>query len=379
MSRNARRLVFIGAAVALVTAGHYLTSLHLHHAHDLYRRLYYLPIIFAGIWYGLRGGLVTSVLVSVVFLPHVIFQWHETPLTNAEQYLEIVLYITVGAVTGALSQKEARRREELAAANLTVEEAFGQLKEQSLALLKAEELLRRADRLAALGELSAGMAHEIRNPLGSIKGTAEIFRDGLGAGHKLQEFAQILVKETDRLDAILGHYLELARPKGADPGRAQPAAVLADLVRLTAARARRVGVELVSDVGDGVPPVAIPEDALRQVLLNLVLNSIQALASGGRITVAATAGTPERLKRPDTPGAPRVVRLSVTDDGPGVPPEDRAHVFDPFFTTKPGGTGLGLAICQRIVQGYRGVIDVEPATPNGARFVIELPVAEAEA
>jgi two-component system, NtrC family, sensor histidine kinase HydH len=379
MSQNARRLLFLGAAVALVTAGHYLTSLHLHHAHDIYRRLYYLPIIFAGFWYGLRGGLITSVLVSLVFLPHVIFQWHETPLSNAEQYLEMVLYVVVGAVTGALSQKEARRREQLAAANLKIEEAFGQLKEQSRALLKAEELLRRADRLAALGELSASMAHEIRNPLGSIKGTAEIFRDGLAPDHKLHEFAQILVKETDRLDAILGRYLGLARPKADDPGRARLGVVLAELLRLTAAPARRAGVDVVNEVTDAVPPVAIPADALRQVLLNLVLNSIQAMSSGGRITIAATAGAPVRVKRPDTPGAPRVVQVSVTDTGPGIPPEARDRIFDPFYTTKPGGTGLGLAICQRIVQGYRGVIDFEPATPTGARFIVELPVAEAEA
>jgi signal transduction histidine kinase len=371
MAQNTRRLVFITAAVALVTAGHYLTGLHLHWAHDIYRRLYYLPIIFAGFWFGLRGGLVTSVLVSLVFLPHVLFQWQETPWTNAEQFLEMVIYVIVGGVTGLLSQKEARRREELSAANL-------QLKEQSVALVKAEELLRRADRLAALGELSASMAHEIRNPLGSIKGTAEIFRDGLGADHKLHEFAQILVKETDRLDAIVSRGLEVARPAPADPGRAELAPVLGDLLRLTATLARRAGVEVVNEVGD-VPAVAIPADALRQVLLNLVLNAIQALARGGRVTIAASAGAPERLRRPDSPGAPRVVRLAVADDGPGIPPAARARIFDAFFTTKPGGTGLGLAICQRIVHGYRGAIEFEPATPHGARFVVELPVAGAEA
>jgi two-component system, NtrC family, sensor histidine kinase HydH len=368
MSQNTRRLVFITLAVALVTAGHYLTGLHLHWAHDIYRRLYYLPIIFAGFWFGLRGGLGTGVVVSLVFLPHVLFQWQETPLTNAEQFLEMLLYVTVGGVTGLLSQKEARRREELSAANL-------QLKEQSVALVKAEELLRRADRLAALGELSASMAHEIRNPLGSIKGTAEIFRDGLGAEHKLHEFAQILVKETDRLDAILGRYLDVARPAPADPGRADLAAVLADLVRLTSARARRAGVALVSEVPGGVPAAAIPEDALRQVLLNLVLNAIQALARGGQVTIAATAGEPQRLRRPDAPVPRRVVQLSVADNGPGIPPEEREHIFDPFYTTKPGGTGLGLAICQRIVQGYRGAIEFEPGRPTGARFIVELPVA----
>jgi signal transduction histidine kinase len=375
MSPNARRLAFLVAAVALVSAGHYLTGLHLHHAHDIYRRLYYLPIILAGIWYGLRGGLLTAGLVSLVFLPHVLFQWHETPLTNAEQFLEMVLYVVVGGVTGGLSQQEARRREQLKQANATLEEAYRQLKEQSLACLHAEELLRRADRLAALGELSAGMAHEIRNPLGSIKGTAEIFRDSLGAGHKLHEFTQILITETDRLDGILGRFLEFSRPRAPDPGRAEVAPAVADLLSLLGERARRARVEVVDDIGPGLPPVAITADALRQVLLNLALNAIQAMPEGGRLTIAARAGAPERLQRPESPGAPPVVHLSVADTGPGVPDDARGRVFDPFFTTKRGGTGLGLAICQRIVKGYRGSIELA-ATSTGARFALELPVAE---
>ncbi|HEY3355623.1 MAG TPA: ATP-binding protein, partial [Polyangia bacterium] len=239
--------------------------------------------------------------------------------------------------------------------------------------------LRRADRLAALGELSAGMAHEIRNPLGSIKGTAEIFRDSLGAAHKLHEFAQILIKETDRLDGILTQYLELARPKAPDPGRAELAPVVADLVSLLAERARRAGVQVVSELTPDLPAVAMPQDALRQVLLNLALNAVQAMPGGGRLTIGARAGAPERLKRPESPGAPAVVHLSVADTGPGIPADVRARIFDPFFTTKRGGTGLGLAICQRIMQGYRGTIDVEPAAPSGARFVMELPVAAAAA
>jgi signal transduction histidine kinase len=378
MSQNARRLLFLFVAVALVTAGHYTTSLHLHHMHDIYRRLYYLPIIFAGFWYGLRGGLATAIVVSLVFLPHVLFQWHETPLTNAEQFLEMLLYVVVGGVTGGLSQKEAQRREEVRRANAKLEEAYEKLKDQSLALVQAEELLRRADRLAALGELSAGMAHEIRNPLGSIKGTAEIFRDALGREHKLHEFAQILVKEADRLDGILTHYLEFARPKGFDPGRVEVAPVVNDLVGLLAERARRARITIAPELEPALPAVAMPADALRQVLLNLTLNAIQAMPEGGRVTITARAGTPERLQRPESPGAPAVVHLQVADTGPGVPVAARARIFDPFFTTKRGGTGLGLAICQRIMQGYRGTIALDPAGEAGARFLLELPVAAAE-
>ncbi|HEY3359316.1 MAG TPA: ATP-binding protein [Polyangia bacterium] len=378
MSQNTRRLLFLVASVTVVTLGHYVTSLHIHQAHDLYRRLYYLPIIFAGFWYGLRGGLVTSIVVALVFFPHVWFQWRETPFIRAEQYLEMLLYVIVGGLTGGLSQKEAQRREELHAANHKLEEAFAQLREQSLALVQAEEQLRRADRLAALGELSAGMAHEIRNPLGSIKGTAEIFRDSLPSEHKLHEFASILVKETDRLDGILTHFLEFARPKELNAGRSDPAAVVADVVGLARERARRAKVEVETQLDPGLPSVAMPGDALRQVTLNLVLNGIQAMSGTGRLVITAREGPPRRLERPEQPVAGRVVHLAVTDTGPGIPVEVQDRIFDPFFTTKRTGTGLGLAICQRIVLGYRGVIYFEPGEPSGARFVAELPVANGE-
>jgi signal transduction histidine kinase len=371
------RILFLIASVALVTAGHYMTGLHLHHVHDVFRRLYYLPIIFGGFWFGLRGGLITATVVSLVFLPHVMFQWQETPFANPEQYLEIMLYLVVGGVTGALSQMEMQRRVELRRANQKLEDAYHQLQEQSMSLVKAEEQLRLADRLATLGELSASMAHEIRNPLGGIKGAAEIFRDSLGAEHRLHEFAQILVKETDRLNEILTRFLDLARPKQADLGRADAQAVVDELLRLAGVQARRSHVEIAAQIEAGLAPMHIAPSALGQILLNLVLNAIQAMPGGGKITIAAHAGPAEKLRRADAPAFP-VAHISVMDTGPGVPPEARQRVFDPFYTTKKGGTGLGLAICQRIVRAFRGSIDLDPEAPAGACFVIELPFVPTE-
>jgi len=366
---NSRRIAFLAAAVLLVTAGHYLTSLSEHQVHDIYRRLYYLPIIYAAFWYGLRGGVATAATVAILFAPHVLFQWRETPMQNLEQFLEMVMYLVVGGITGALSQKEAERREELRRANERVEESYARLKEQSRVLFDAEEQLRRADRLAALGELSAGMAHEIRNPLGSIKGTAEIFRDSLGPEHRLQEFTRILVKESDRLDGILTRFLDFARPRPAEGESCEVAPAVGDVVALTAERSKRAGIAVEFDPDDGLPHVAIPADSLRQILLNLVLNAVQAMPSGGGIAIAARAE-----KAAAFPGD-TIVRITVSDTGPGVPAEARARMFAPFFTTKAGGTGLGLSICERIVRGHRGSIRLEDASPAGARFVVELPIA----
>lgn len=373
-----RRILFLIACVMLVTVGHYMTELRMQHLHDVFRRLYYLPIIFAAFWFGLRGGLGTAAVVSAAFLPHVLFQWRETPMSNPEQYLEMALYLVVGGVTGALSQMEAQRRDELRLANQKIEEAYRKLQEQSMALVKADEQLRLADRLAALGELSASMAHEIRNPLGSIKGAAEIFRDALGTEHKLHEFTQILVKETDRLNEILSRFLDLARPKEVDPRRADLRTVTAELIGLTAAQARHSRVEVMTDIEDGLSPIQISSAALGQVLLNLVLNAIQAMSSGGKVTLAAAAGTLNPRHPSKVTDDIRVARITVSDTGPGVPAEMHERVFDPFFTTKRGGTGLGLAICERIVHAFRGSIRLEPGEASGARFVVELPFAPPE-
>jgi two-component system, NtrC family, sensor histidine kinase HydH len=371
-----RRLAFLVTVVAFVTVGHYTIGLHQAAWHDVFRRLYYVPIIFGASWFGLRGGLVTAGIVAGLFVPHVLLQWREMPLEQPEQYLEILIYLVVAGVTGALSEKEASRRKELRLANEKVEEGYQRLREQSVALVRADEQLRRADRLAALGELSASMAHEIRNPLGSIKGTAEIFRDSLPAGHRLAEFARILVKEADRLDRILTHFLGFARPKDVVSSRTELAPAVAQVVGLTRERARSAGVAITVELSPEVPPVAIPSDALGQVLLNLVLNAIQALGPGGRVSISGAIAPARRLACRESPVQLQVVHLAVADDGPGIPHDIRERVFDPFFTTRRGGTGLGLAICQRIVLGYRGAIAVVAAAPQGARFEMELPVAD---
>jgi signal transduction histidine kinase len=146
---------------------------------------------------------------------------------------------------------------------------------------------------------------------------------------------------------------------------------------LAGVQARRSHVEIAAQIEAGLAPMHIAPSALGQILLNLVLNAIQAMPGGGKITIAAHAGPAEKLRRADAPAFP-VAHISVMDTGPGVPPEARQRVFDPFYTTKKGGTGLGLAICQRIVRAFRGSIDLDPEAPAGACFVIELPFVPTE-
>ncbi|NIQ10302.1 MAG: sensor histidine kinase, partial [Gammaproteobacteria bacterium] len=194
------RIATIAGLLLLVSSLHYLTTTQQVGAHDVYRRLYYVPIVLGGVWFALRGGIVTSVLASLLYVPHVLFHWQHHPEIALEQYLEIILYNVIGCLTGFLAQREQQQKLRYQKTAENLEESYRKLRDQADQIIEIEEQLRRADRLSALGELSAGMAHEIRNPLGSIKGTAEILRDGVGQEDPKREFADILIKEVDRLN-----------------------------------------------------------------------------------------------------------------------------------------------------------------------------------
>jgi signal transduction histidine kinase len=195
---------------------HYLTPLTLPFLHDIYQRLYYLPIILAAFWYGFRGGLACSLFVSLVYAPHILFQWGGHLTMEMEKYLEIILYNIVGSITGLLSQKERERSAELQETAKGLDESYKKLQTQSERIIAVEEKLRQAEKLSTLGEMAAVLAHEIRNPLGSIRGTAEILKDDYKPGDPKYEFIEIQIKETERLNRVVEDFLRMARPQPVD-------------------------------------------------------------------------------------------------------------------------------------------------------------------
>jgi signal transduction histidine kinase len=224
-----------------------------------------------------------------------------------------------------------------------------------------EEEVRKADRLAALGRLSAGVAHEIRNPLAGIRTTAEILRGRIGSDADLGRFVDVILEEALRLDRIVGSLLQFAKPSA--PHRA--AVRLTDLLdrasRLAAGRAADRGVSLRVVAGRDLPEPVADRDQMLQVVLNLLLNGIDATPPGGEVTVRCEADRDE-------------LRFVVEDGGEGVPPSLRERVFDPFFTTKPGGTGLGLSISQNIVRAHGGRLRLERPEGGRSRAVVTLPL-----
>jgi signal transduction histidine kinase len=360
------RLLLLAVSITGISLSHYLTPLHLPMLHDILQRLYYIPIILAAFWFGLKGGLVSSIVVSIMYAPHILFQWGITPSLGLEKFLEIFLYNVVGGITGFLSQQERMQREELEGTARGLEESYRNLQRQADLIIGIEEQLRRAERLSALGELSAALAHEIRNPLCSIRGTAEILREDFRPDDRKYEFLEILLKETDRLNRVVEDFLGLARPVEVEQKSCDIMTELREVAALASGEALARGVRLVL-LERELPPVRGDREKLRQVFLNLILNGVQATPRGGSLTISADLPA----NREDSPA---VVELVFADTGQGIPAEIMPHIFKPFFTTKDGGTGLGLAIAQKIIESHGGGIAVKSEPGKGTTFTVRLTV-----
>jgi signal transduction histidine kinase len=360
------RILSLALAILGISLSHYFTPLHLPMLHDILQRLYYIPIILAGFWFGLRGGLFSSIVVSVMYVPHVLFQWGGHSSLELGMFLEIVLYNVVGGITGLLSQREEMRREELNKTARGLEESYQKLQGQADLIIRIEEQLRRAERLSALGELSAVLAHEIRNPLGSIRGTAEILQDVFRPGDRHYEFLEILLKEADRLNRVVEDFLGLARPVEVERGTCDCVAELRELVSLVASDAAARGVRLELTSAD-LPLIRGDREKLRQAFLNLIMNGLQATGRGGSLTLSATL-------LPASDERSSAIELLFVDTGEGIDAERLPRIFEPFFTTKQGGTGLGLAITQKIIESHGGTVSAFSEPGRGTVFTVRLPV-----
>ncbi|WP_224366695.1 sensor histidine kinase [Hyalangium versicolor] len=239
---------------------------------------------------------------------------------------------------------------------------------------KLYEKIRERDRLAALGEMAAGLAHEIRNPLGAIKGAAQCLDPKRLPGED-GEFLGVIVEEVNRLNGVVTAFLDYARPLKQSFGPTDLNEVVTRTMRLIQNDVPKQ-IELAVQLDLTVPRVDADAEQLKQVLINLVQNAVQAIgATPGRITV----GTVKHDRFGEFRGnLHEYVEVHVSDTGPGIPLEQQEHIFVPFFTTKEKGTGLGLAICQRIVKNHGGSISVHSRPTEGCSFVIRLPALPAE-
>ncbi len=279
---------------------------------------------------------------------------------------------------GMLNLHDDRLREAYGSEEL---EALRKLAAQTAITLsnsQVYEQMKERDRLAALGQMAAGLAHEIRNPLGAIKGAAQLLKTSPEAHHPPQpstsdpseseEYMEIIIEEVNRLDRVVSQFLGYAHP---DRGQRETLSIN-DIVHKTVPllTSQAEEAEIQTELGMDLPPVRVDPEQMRQVLLNLGINALQAMEGRGTLTISTRA-----RREPKQGSLTSVVEIIFKDTGKGISPEELPDIFIPFFTTKESGTGLGLPICQRIVENHRGRIEVRSHPGKGSTFSVILPMA----
>jgi two-component system sensor histidine kinase HydH len=363
------RFVSLTAAVVALTFVHQLSGVHSSRFHQVLDVVPYVLIMLGALWYGLPGAIICAALTSTCYTLHLVIQegggldggglfsvhFHRT--------LNIFMYLLVGVFTGILGQRQidALRRHRAVAQQLT--ESYAELRAKTEELFRVEEHIQRANRLCVAGELAAGLAHEIGNPLGGIKGAAEIIADRVQRASEEGRFTSLLLAEVDRLDGVVSRFLEFVRPPSDTLEHARLSDVLDSILSLLDKTLGKQSIDLRLEIDDAeLSEVAAAPQQLYQVFLNLLLNAIQATPVGGSIGIRARS----------IEGG---VECSVSDTGHGIAPEDLPRIFEPFFSRRPGGTGLGLAITSKIVDSCGGRIEVSSEPGHGATFRVTLPAS----
>jgi two-component system sensor histidine kinase HydH len=224
-----------------------------------------------------------------------------------------------------------------------------------------EKEMAKSQRLAALGNLAAGIAHEIRNPLSSIKGFATFFKERYGGNPEDVKTAAIMIQEVDRLNRVISQLLEFARPMDLHKERTSLQGIIHHTLKMIEDQSRLKGIMIQADLSPHVGDALIDSDKLTQVFLNVYLNALEAMEKGGTLSVNLSL-------RND-----RTIRIDISDTGRGIDRDEAARIFDPYFTTRPTGTGLGLAIVHKIIEAHGGEIRVDSVRGEGTTFSIFLP------
>jgi two-component system sensor histidine kinase HydH len=325
----------------------------------------FLPVITAATNFGLLGTAAVSFAACGLYLSFLLFVDFSRQVIPPDQVRELVLRVLFLPVVAFLTHQlaEANRSE---ARKLQV--AAGQLEKANRSLQEAQAEVRRSERLAALGQLTAGLAHELRNPLATIKNSAEMLAKQAGPGIA-GELAGYIAQEVDRTSALVTRFLDFARPRPLRLERAELNEVLdRAIARFEAEHGNGAGrVSVFKNFSPDVPPVWLDPALMEHVVSNLLANARQASPTGAAITVKT------QLAKTDSGPA---AEISVIDRGSGIDPQHLEAIFNPFFTTKPDGVGLGLAIVSKIVDEHGGRITVETVPGEGSVFLVYLPLGD---
>src|SRR5438270_2573105 len=330
-----------------------------------YYPIYYVPIVTAAIHFGAWGTLLWTLLASAAYCSYLYPALQEYTLTAggaAELAIRILFFFLAAMVVNRFTTENRRQ-------TTRYRQLAEQLTKANRELERAQAEARRSERLAALGQLSAGLAHEIRNPLGVIKGSAEILNRKLENSNPLaSELAGYISGEVDRVSVMVGRFLEFARPLHPEASP-RPVTELLDRALKSVAEQWHGGkIEVAREYQNDLPLAPLDENLCEQAFVNLIQNAYEAMGNeAGMLRVQVS-----KVSRNDRPG----IEIRLEDTGPGVSADLREQIFNPFVTTKKTGTGLGLSIVSKILDEHHGSIRVESAPNQGACFVVFFPAEE---
>ncbi len=350
----AKAMLIVVLVIALAVLN-WIAPAHALILHNVLHHLNVLPLMLGGLFFGWRGALNTVLLAGALLAPSIHRHWLHARLDAQDQIVELTTFGLAAVIAGLVADRERLQRKRVEATKVELEHVYTELQQNI-------DQLKKTERLTAAGQLSASLAHEIRNPLASISGAAGILARGQVSAEARTECLEILTKESQRLNKLLTNFLDFARPRLPRLQRAEPLELVQSVTALAQHTATRQGVTL-QLFSEGQPrEIECDPEQIKQLLLNLILNAIQATEGEGTVIVR-TLFTEES------------VCVDVCDRGAGIAAEDRERIFDPFFTTKENGTGLGLAIALNIATQHGGMLACRPNAGGGCVFRMELPAS----
>jgi signal transduction histidine kinase len=320
---------------------------------DVVHYAYVLPIIIAAISFGWRGGIGGAIFVTLLH-GLVSSSLSRTGVIPLHLVAMGVSFLLVGSATGLVADREYRQKKSLEHKTEQLSQVYRQFQDNF-------EGLKRTERLYALGQLSAGLAHEVRNPLSSIEGAAAILQKEPGSEERRREFLQIIQDECRRLDRLLTNFLDFAKPPLPQYQEVDLDQLLDNVINLASHAIGRKEIALRKELAADAPTMQCDPEQLKQVILNLAINAIQAMPEGGEIILSARQEKNQYL-------------IQVKDQGCGISEANLDKTFDPFFTTKENGTGLGLPVAHQIVSQHGGILKVERNPDRGMTFSVILPL-----
>ena len=327
------KILIISVMIGSILCFHYLTFPQLEYYHAVYRMLFYLPLILGSLWFGMKGALYICVSVSVLFLPHAIRQWEWFSLDDFHRLSEGVLYIGIALILGFLVERERKK----------------------------QRALIRVRSLAAVGKAVSEIAHDMKTPLMAIGGFAKQVFKKLEPDNPDRKKLGLVIEEAAHLESMVKEMLDFGKPVELQFTEIDLNELVSDSVRMAQPIAKENGVELKTDLAPSLPPVLLDAPRVKQILLNLITNAVQASHTGDRVLVCT---------RLNSLG----VVLEVADHGDGIAEEYHESIFNPFFSTKKEGAGLGLGIVKKIVETHGGDVSFHANQERGVTFTVRLPL-----